>query len=258
MMDIRLDYSVAAGYKSKRQIARVVTEHWVKRNMFCPICGEPILTHYRDNRPVADFFCNSCGSDYELKSKESTSGVGKKIADGALTTMMKRIQDLNNPNLFIMTHSHLKVKDFLLVPKYFFVPSIIEPREPLKPPARRAGWQGCNILYQDIPESGKIFIIKDYKTIDKQTVITNYNRTVELKTDNLESRGWVLDVLSCVDRAPQDNFTLQQIYEFAGELQSKHPDNNFVHAKIRQQLQILRDKGFIEFKARGQYKRIRL
>ena len=48
------------------------------------------------------------------------------------------------------------------------------------------------------------------------------------------------------------------MYEFVKELSVKHPGNNNVEAKIRQQLQFLRDKGFIEFTARGNYKKIGL
>jgi type II restriction enzyme len=36
----------------------------------------------------------------------------------------------------------------------------------------------------------------------------------------------------------------------------KHINNNNVEAKIRQQLQLLRDKGFIEFAERGNYREV--
>ena len=66
-----------------------------------------------------------------------------------------------------------------------------------------------------------------------------------------------MDILACVERL-DTTFTLKQIYEFVEELSAKHPGNNNVEAKIRQQLQFLRDKGFIEFTARGNYKKIGL
>ena len=46
------------------------------------------------------------------------------------------------------------------------------------------------------------------------------------------------------------------MYAFVKELQLKHPKNNNIEAKIRQQLQFLRDKGIIEFKGNGKYRRI--
>jgi len=38
-------------------------------------------------------------------------------------------------------------------------------------------------------------------------------------------------------------------------LQAKHPQNQNVKPKIRQQLQILRDRGFIEFLGNGYYRK---
>ena len=139
---------------------------------------------------------------------------------------------------------------------HFFTPEIIIKRKPLSDNARRAGWVGCNINITDIPQSGKIFIVKDGKEIDHNKVIDDYARIKELKNNSLASRGWMLDVLSCVERAKEDVFTLKEMYEFCDELQDKHRDNAHVKDKIRQQLQFLRDKGLIEFLERGVYRRL--
>lgn len=45
----------------------------------------------------------------------------------------------------------------------------------------------------------------------------------------------------CVDKLKKEEFTLQDMYGFESELSRKHPGNNFVKNKIRQQLQELRD-----------------
>lgn len=42
---------------------------------------------------------------------------------------------------------------------------------------------------------------------------------------------------------------------FAGQLQLRHPMNNNIRPKIRQQLQVLRDRGFLEFIGRGLYRK---
>ena len=99
-------------------------------------------------------------------------------------------------------------------------------------------------------------MIQNGRLEDKARVIDKYQRSLTLQTTNLESRGWLLDVLHCVDRIPAEDFSLSQVYAFTEELQRKHPENNFVRDKIRQQLQVLRDKGFIEFTTRGNYKRL--
>ena len=60
-----------------------------------------------------------------------------------------------------------------------------------------------------------------------------------------------------MDEIKTDVFDLDEVYNFAPRLQLKYPNNNFIKDKIRQQLQILRDKGIVEFIDRGKYKKIK-
>ena len=254
-MNIKLDYNVAKGFKSEAQRMRVITETWVERNLFCPICGNMHLDHYVANKPVADFYCNACGHDFELKSKNQ-SALGDIINDGAYETMIARLNEMKNPDFLFMTHLEEYIKNIILIPNYFFTPSIIIKRKPLAKTARRAGWIGCNINIGDIPQNGKIFIVKDGIVADRNKIIDDYARTKVLFTKDLTSRGWMLDVLSCVDRIGSYEFTLHEVYRYEEELKYKHKTNNNIQAKIRQQLQILRDKGLIEFVSRGQYRKL--
>ena len=66
--------------------------------------------------------------------------------------------------------------------------------------------------------------------------------------------GWTRDVWECVKKFNGATFDLSGIYQFVGELKEKHPNNNNIEAKIRQQLQVLRDKGFLEFDGDGRYR----
>lgn len=73
----------------------------------------------------------------------------------------------------------------------------------------------------------------------------------------LSKSGWYDDVYDCVKKIGKDEFTLDDIYEYKSELSQLHPDNNEVEAKIRQQLQMLRDEGKIIFvDNNGTYKKI--
>ena len=65
----------------------------------------------------------------------------------------------------------------------------------------------------------------------------------------------MFDVLNCVNNIESNEFCLQEIYAYVEILQEKHINNHNIEAKIRQQLQILRDKGFIEFLGNGHYKK---
>lgn len=256
-MNLHFDMGISSGYKSASQIARVVTENWMVRNMFCPVCGAPLLQQYTANRPVADFYCTSCMSDFELKSYESkATKVRTKIPDGAYHTMIERITSFNNPHLFVMSYADMKVRNLVLIPNFFFTPNIIEQRAPLKATARRANWTGCNIGIGNIPEIGRIMIVRDGIERAKSEIIGQYRQILSLQTSALTKRGWMFDIIQCIERIHGSEFCLNDIYAFSEELKNKHPENNFVKDKIRQQLQYLRDKGFIEFTTRGHYKKI--
>lgn len=252
-MNFELDTSLAAGYTSKSQKIRIMSEAWVRDNMYCPCCGNYRIRKLPNNSPVADFLCEECGAIFELKS----TGVDKrKISDGAYSTMIKRITGFNNPHLFVMRYRADYIISWLsFVPNFFFVPSIIEPRAPLSANARRAGWVGCNILYSEIPAQGKIILIDNFHLTDINSAVNIYNNMKKSELENIEQRGWVLDVMSCVNRLPCE-FTLRDVYRFADLLKSKHPANHNINAKIRQQLQVLRDMGVIQFLGNGHYRRL--
>ena len=145
------------------------------------------------------------------------------------------------------------VKDFVFIPKHFFVPEIIEKRKPLSATARRAGWVGCNILIDRIPEQGRISIISNGVIADTNVVVNQVNKSNTLEIPDISRRGWLFDILHCVNKIKTDVFTLNEVYKFEKELHIKHPQNNNIKPKIRQQLQFLRDKGFIEFLGNGKY-----
>jgi type II restriction enzyme len=254
-MNIDFDKRVAATYKSSSQRARVLTEDWVSKQIYCPNCGSAQLWKYSNNRPVADFFCRQCREDFELKSKKGS--IGEKIVDGAYRTMIERLQGNNNPNFFFLNYNlkSLKTINFFVIPKHFFVPQIIEKREPLGLLARRAGWTGCNILLQRIPLSGRIFLVKNAHVEPKQKVLQEWGKTLFLREEkDIKSKGWIIDVMNCIERLGKKEFTLGEVYNFEAILQTKHQNNKHIKDKIRQQLQVLRDKGYLEFVRRGQYK----
>ena len=253
-MELILPFEVAKNYSSPSQQIRVMTEYWVSNSIFCPNCGNP-LVGFENNAPVADFYCKDCQEEYELKSKRGT--LGKKIVDGAFGTMIERLNSNNNPNFFLLTYDRdsFLVKDFLTVPKYFFVESIIEKRKPLASTARRAGWIGCNIVINNIPEFGKIFYVRNGVKKSKEEVLSKWGKTTFVKTtSDIDAKGWLFDIFLCIDQLKKREFSLDDVYAFEPILKSKHPANNNVKAKIRQQLQILRDRGILEFSGYGRYK----
>jgi type II restriction enzyme len=243
------------GYHSQSQKIRILTESWVGINSYCPNCGHKNLTKFENNNPFADFYCGICNSEFELKSTLNT--FRKKINDGAYRTMITKIRKAQNPNfLFLNYTARNSVNNFFAIPKHYFIPEIIEKRKPLSSLARRAGWVGCNILISSLPISSRIYLIKDEQIVNRNHVIKQWVKTSFLENIGIKNKSWLIEIISIVDQISSREFTLNEVYKFEDYLRGKFPNNNFVKEKIRQQLQILRDKNYIKFIDKGLYKKV--
>jgi type II restriction enzyme len=170
--------------------------------------------------------------------------------------MCDRIVASNNPNFLFMNYSlrAMDVVDLFIVPKHFFVPEILQKRKPLADNARRAGWIGCNILLNQIPESGKIFFVYNSQPVEKNLVLSQWQRTLFLRDQTATAKGWLLEVMKCVEMIGKPEFDLNDVYAFEARLGGIYPNNQNVRPKIRQQLQFLRDKGYLDFVGHGTYR----
>ena len=241
-------------YVSASQSARVFTEAWAAIHLFCPHCGAARVSKYANNRPVADFYCSTCGEQFELKAKNGR--VGPKVADGAFAAKCARLASDTSPNLVVLAYSKARFEMTVLffVPKQYFVREIIEARPPLAATARRAGWVGSNILIGKVPEAGKIWMVRDGEAVPRDHVRAQWRATLFLRDERPAARGWLIDVMKCVERVGAREFSLDDVYAFEGELSGLYPGNRNVRPKIRQQLQVLRDRGYLQFVGRGRYR----
>ena len=245
-----------SAYTSGSQRAKAWTEQWVADWAYCPNCGNARITALPPNLPVADFYCTRCQDQFELKSHKKP--FGPKVADGAFFTKLERLRSDTNPNLILVNYdlAGLTVRDVSVVPKHFFVPEIVEQRKPLAATARRAGWVGSNILLGRVPQAGRISVVRDGEAIAKDVVLQHWQRTLFLRNESLDARGWLLDVMNCIESLRRSEFDIDDAYSFEHSLSRKYPNNNNVRPKIRQQLQFLRDAGYLEFTSRGRYRLI--
>ncbi|MBN1870007.1 MAG: restriction endonuclease [Candidatus Omnitrophica bacterium] len=251
----RFNITLASGYKSLSQQIRVLSEDWVAREGYCPSCGRP-LTRAQRNRPVLDFSCLHCLEDFELKSKKDR--MATKLVDGAYRTMLERLNSDSNPSLFLLNYQPLtlEVMNFVVIPKHFFIDDMIERRRPLSAGARRAGWTGCNILLNRVPQAGRIFIVRDNMATPHQEVLGAWKQTLFLRGESLQMKGWILSILKCIDSIQKPEFRLDEMYAFENDLKQEYPNNRHIKDKIRQQMQYLRNYGYLEFLGRGKYRKI--
>lgn len=251
-MKLQMNDAYALGYKSASQIARRVTEGWAKDNLYCVACTSSSVAPEGANAEAVDFRCNQCSAPYQLKASKSWSV--RRVPDAGYGAMMRALHSDSIPNLLLMQYSiEWVVCNLMLIPSFFFTTAAIEKREPLGPTARRAGWVGCNILLSEIAEDGKILVVSNGNPVPSTTVRSKYERVRPFSEVHVLLRGWTLDVFRMIQRLGRARFSLDDIYRYEDALSSIYPENRNIRPKIRQQLQVLRDLGYIRFRGHGRY-----
>jgi type II restriction enzyme len=253
-VDLNLPVEGLERYKSPSQRARIGTEAWGVINFFCPSCQSPRLEIAPRNTAALDYLCPVCSSTFQLKSQSKP--FGSKILDAAYSEMRRAILEDRTPNLFVLHYdlAQWAVQTVILVPHFAFTLSAVERRKPLSSTARRAGWVGCNILLEKIPTDARIPIIEFGRVRSPSEVRLAYRRLRPLGELKVDKRGWTLDVLNVLRGLNKPDFLLSEVYAHAGALAKIHPKNAHIRDKIRQQLQVLRDLGLLEFLGAGSYR----
>jgi len=252
IVKLAMNPALAACYKSQSQCARVITEDWAARNLYCPACTSSRLAQSANNARAVDFSCDRCDAAFQLKGGRGWSE--HRIPDAGYDAMVKAIRSDRVPNLLVLQYTpSWTVRNLLLVPSFFFTETAIEKRPPLSRTARRAGWVGCNILLSAISPEGKIRLVVDDVAESPFIVRAEYRKIKPLAELKGGVRGWALNVLRIVHKIGRAEFDLAQVYQFEPELSKLYPANQNVQPKIRQQLQRLRNLGLIEFLGHGKY-----
>jgi len=253
-VDLELPVEGLEKYHSRSQMARVATESWASANLFCVNCDSPRLTASPVGSRALDYLCPSCDDSFQLKSQSKP--FGERVLDSAYSAMIAAIAADRTPHFVLLHYSRelWSVLDLVFIPRFAIPKSAIEKRKPLSSTARRAGWVGCNIVLTHIPQDARLSLVRNGVVERPSAVRRRFDRIRPLAELRPEERGWTLDVLTAVRGLGRANFSLEELYSREHELAASHPANRHVRDKIRQQLQVLRDKGLIEFLGRGHYR----
>jgi type II restriction enzyme len=251
-MDIFGDRTLGYGYINRTQQVRLISEGWIAKNGYCLRCDFNKLTPTPTNTRSRDFVCSNCNHGYELKSKRGIFAA--KVLDGAYAAMMKTIREGNTPTFLLLEYStSWSIKRLRAIHHSLITETSIEARRPLAVSAKRAGWIGCNIVLPAIAIEGQISIFHDGKMQSKCSSREAFARLEHLSTLSHSNRSWAGAILSMLHRLPSKSFILADMYRFESELAMLFPNNKHIRPKIRQQLQVLRDAGLINFFGKGRY-----
>ncbi len=252
-MQLACDLSIAETYKSASQRARVISELWFSQNCYCLACPSNRLIRTAPNTQATDFGCDVCGHRYELKTfrKRPT----KSLVDGAYSALLARVNSGSAPTLCLLERSDSwQIDSLTAIHSSFLTPVVIERRPALGPHARRAGWIGCNIRLDRIPIDGEIAVIERGICVPKAEVRDRFRRFLPLADIPAEQRGWTTLTLSTIRGLAKREFRLSELYEKEQSFAQIYPGNRHIRAKIRQQLQVLRDLGVLSFDGPARYR----
>jgi hypothetical protein len=146
-----IDLSVAARFTNRAQAARVALETWAIFNLYCLSCDSDALDRLGDNTPVADFQCFVCGRRYQLKAKNGR--FGSRITGAAYRPTIDAIRSSSMPE-YVLVEFDTRFGTVVFVdavPGRLITEQRVIARRPLSSTARRAGWQGCNIVMSGLP-----------------------------------------------------------------------------------------------------------
>ena len=146
-----IDFSAAAEYISKSQIARIALETWACLNLYCLACDNDSLNELPANTKVSDLQCLKCRNFYQVKAHNGR--YGSRIPGGEYKTTLGAVEIGKMPDLVLIEYDRrFDIAVFVkAIPGKTIAPKCIIARKPLKVGARRQGWQGCNIDVEDLP-----------------------------------------------------------------------------------------------------------
>lgn len=252
-MNTQMDPTPALGLTSRSQIARRLSETWAGANLYCLACNFDQIEPTPRNTEAVDFVCKGCSAPYQLKAMRKWNE--RRVPDAGYDAMVRALRSDSVPNLAVMQYlDDWTVHNLLIVPAFFFSLAAVQRRKPLAQTARRAGWVGCNILLSEIADDGKIRVISQGVPLPPQEVREEYARVRPFGNIGAKSRGWTLDVLHMIRQIGKSRFCLDDVYTCEKHLSTIYPGNRNVRPKIRQQLQVLRDLGFLAFEGHGRYR----
>ena len=252
-LNLQCDQAVGTRFKSRSQQSRVISESWYGETLYCFACDSDEVKKLPNNTRHADFVCPKCGHLYELKTVQKRPKT--TLPDGSFSQMIEGIQQGKAPSLCLLERSaDWHVRALNAFHSSFLLPHVIEKRPPLSELAKRKGAVLCNIRMDRITADAEVGIIRQSSPLPVPEVRRRFQRFLPLNQKSPEARGWTVLTLATTRSLGTTAFELADLYALEGQFAAVYPENRHIRDKIRQQLQVLRDMGVVEFLGQGSYR----
>lgn len=145
-------------WKSESRIVGEACEYYIKNNVKCVRCFDNNFEKCKTNEKSKDLICINCHQKYQIKAKSATQRQVNNIKDkntfntigGEYLTTLHNINEKIDYLIILYEKQSYKIINILYIKNENITSNCIKPRKPLSITAKRAGWQGCNISFNDI------------------------------------------------------------------------------------------------------------
>ena len=252
-MNLVCNPALAGDKKRNTQRVRVISEGWFGQEGYCLKCNSPRLDATPAGTEFRDFVCPRCSQAYELKS--SARAHTTTVQDGGFASMMRRMRANEAPALMLMHYMpDWNVQGLIAIHPVFLTTAVVRkrPKPHHRPKTGKEYWM-CDLNLAAIPSDGKIVVVGGGEARPHALARREFRESMRFADVPLRKRGWAALVLANVRKMGKTEFTLKDIYAYEEAMHAIYPKNSHVRPKIRQQLQVLRDLGYLEFPERGRY-----
>lgn len=253
-MNLNCNLSLGDRYTRNAQRARVITEAWFAAEGYCLHCDSKKVEQTKPGTIARDFICPRCRQPYELKA--AAKAHTHIVQDGGFDAMMRRIRAEEAPALMLMHYSpEWRVQKLVAIHPVFLTPAVVRKRRRphIRPRTGQKYWM-CDLNLTVIPPDGKIVVV-DGVARPQDEARKAFRASMRFAEIPVKNRGWTALVLAKVRMIGKAEFTLADVYAHEEAMHAVYPENSHVKDKIRQQLQVLRNLGYIEFLTkRGEYR----
>lgn len=145
-------------WKSESRIVGEACEEYIQYKIKCIRCSSNKFDKCKTNEKSKDLICNSCHQKYQVKAKCATHKQVDNIKckkqfktiGGEYLTTLNNINEKIDYLIVLYEKQSYKVLNILYIINENINSECILPRKPLSSTAKRSGWQGCNILFDNI------------------------------------------------------------------------------------------------------------
>lgn len=145
-------------WKSESRLVGEACEYYVKNEVKCFRCKSNNFEKCKTNEKSKDLICITCNQMYQIKAKcitckqvDNIKCKGKfNTIGGEYSTTLNNINEKIDYIIILYEKLSYKILSMLYITNENISSKCIIPRKPLSSTAKRAGWQGCNIIFDNI------------------------------------------------------------------------------------------------------------